>query len=100
MIRERRSVVKIASWMLFVIALAISSFLTLILLAAFANFGFGQVFAAGPAAVLIVAVLLLNPVVFGLLGFIKRTAKWRFAAAGATLTIILAYGVAAFTLAG
>jgi hypothetical protein len=70
------------------------------LLSAAANFGFGLVIAAGPTALLIVATMLLNPVVFGLLGFIKGAAKWRFIAAGAMLTLLLIYMLAAFEFFG
>lgn len=74
----------------FYTALALSCALALVLLSAATNFGLGQVTARGPA-VFIVAVLLLNPVVFGVLGYVKRSAKWQFVAAGAMLMVLLLY---------
>ena len=85
------SLTNIVSKLSFYAALALSSLLTLVLLGAAANFGFGQVTAAGPTAILIVAVMLMNPVVFGLVGFIKDTPRWRLFAAGAMLTLLLLY---------
>lgn len=80
----------------FYAALALSSLVTLMLLSAAANFGIGQVIAAGPLAVLIVAVMLLNPVIFGILGFIKRSPRWHLLAASAMLTLLLLYTLFVF----
>jgi hypothetical protein len=49
---------------------------------------------------LIVAVMLANPVIWGLLGFVKGTPKWRFIAAGAMLTLLVLYTLAAFGFFG
>lgn len=61
----------ILSRLFFYAALTLSVLLSIMLLSAAANFGLGQVKVAGATAILIVAVMLLNPIVFGLLGFIK-----------------------------
>ena len=90
----------IMSRLFFYVALALSSLLTIMLLSAAANFGFGQVLAAGPSALLIVIVMLLNPVIFGLLGFIKGTSKWHIVATTAMLTLLLFYTLAAFGVFG
>jgi hypothetical protein len=90
----------ILSRLSFYATLVLSSLLTIGLLSAAANFGFGQVIAAGPAAVLVVAVMLANPFIGGLLGFLKGTTKWRFIAAGAMLTLLLLYTLAAFGFFG
>lgn len=79
------------SRILFYAAVALSSLLTFVLLASAANFGFGQVIAAGPTAMLIVAVMLLNPVIFGLLGLVKGSPRWQLIAASAMLTLLLLY---------
>ena len=80
----------------FYVALALSSLLALLLLSAAGNFGFGQVLAAGPIAVAVVAVMLLNPFVFGFLGFIKGTPRWQLIAAGAMLTLLVLYALSGF----
>jgi uncharacterized membrane protein len=61
-----------SSKLLFYVALALSALVTVFLLSGAANFGFGPLIAAGPTAVLVVTVMLLNPVLFGLLGVVKR----------------------------
>lgn len=81
----------IVSRLSFYAALVLSSLLTLMLLSAVANFGLGQLIAGGPTAIFIAAVMLLNPVIFGLLGFIKGSPRWQLVAAGAMLTLVLVY---------
>jgi uncharacterized membrane protein len=82
-------VVNILSKVSFGLALALSSLVSLMLLSALLNFGFGPILAGGPVAVLIVAAMLLNPVVFGLLGLIKASSRRRLIAAGSMFTLIL-----------
>ena len=80
----------------FGVTLCLSSLLTLLLLVAFSNVGFGPLIAAGPAAMFIAAVMLLNPLVFGLLGTFKASPLWRLVAAGAMTTLLLLYGLEAY----
>jgi hypothetical protein len=87
---------KTLSRLSFYAAFALSAFLTVILLGAAANFGFGQVIAAGPTAVLVVAVMLLNPVVFGLVGFVKGEPRWHLIAAIGMLSLLVLYALLAF----
>jgi hypothetical protein len=90
----------IVSRLFFYSALLLSALLTFVLLSAAANFGFGQVIAAGPVALLIVVVMLLNPVIFGFLGFVKGTPRWHIVAAGAMLTLLSLYTLAAYGVFG
>jgi uncharacterized membrane protein len=94
------SLTNVLSRLSFYVALALSTLLTIILLGALGNFGFSQVAAAGPVVMIVVATMLLNPVIFGVLGFIKATPKWRFGAAGAMLTLLLLYSLTAFGVFG
>jgi len=83
----------IVSRVSFYIALLLSSLLTLVLLSAAANFGFGQVIAGGPSAIFICAAMLLNPLVFGFLGLVKGTPQWRLIGAGAMMILLLLYAL-------
>lgn len=80
----------------FYATLALSALVTLFLLSAAAHFGFGHVVAAGPTAVLVVAVMLLNPVLFGLLGFLKREPRWQAIAAVGMVTLLALYTLLTF----
>ena len=61
-----------------------------------ANFGFGPLIAAGPTAVLVVTVMLLNPVLFGLLGVVKRESLWQVIAAVGMVTLLALYTLLTF----
>jgi hypothetical protein len=93
------AVVNILSRVAFGVALTLSSVLTLILLVAFATFRFGPLMDR-PLAILIIAVMVSSPFVFGLVGTRKETPGWRFVAAGAMLTLVLLYCLGAWGYLG
>lgn len=75
----------------FYVALGFSASLTIVLLGAAMNFGFGPALEAGFGYFLIVVVMLLNPVVFGLVGFLKGTPRSQLLAGAAMLILLLLY---------
>lgn len=83
--------VQIASWVLFLAALAIAVAWSLALLGAAGSFGMGQVFAAGPLAAVAVIYLMAMPVIYGAVGLFRSSAKRRFIAAGAIALTAVAY---------
>lgn len=67
--------VKFASWVLFGAAFAVSASLAVMLLSTAADFGFGQVIAAGPLVIVMVAVLAVEPAHSGTSRLLEENAE-------------------------
>ena len=81
----------VASWVLFGLALALATFVSFLLLVAESVWGMTQVYAAGPAVVVLVVYLVTMPLVFGAIGLLRSTARRRVIAATAILVSLVAY---------
>lgn len=86
-----RTFANVASWALFLVAMAVAVIWSLFLLSAAATFGFGQVIAAGPWAIAVVTYLLSMPLIFGSIGLLKSSAARRFIASAGIALTVLAY---------
>src|SRR3954471_22166887 len=83
--------VQIASWVLFLAALAMAAAWSFVLVSAEMSFGMSQVVAAGPLPVVVVIYLIVMPVIYGAIGLFRSSAKRRFIAAGAIALTALVY---------
>jgi hypothetical protein len=97
MVANRGTVTTVASWLVFVPALALSLIASFLILNAAALWGLGRTIAAGPAFVLVFVYVTSMPVVFGALGLWKATPRRRLVVG---LVMLLSLTVYMFVAAG
>ena len=88
---SRAVLTNVASWLLFVPALALALLFSFFMLNGASLWGLGQTVAAGPLFVLLFVYMTLLPVVFGAFGLFRASARRRLLAAATMLISLVLY---------